>query len=464
LKNLRPIKTNSTTRNRSTIFMSLDNPFLLGVSMHLQGNDDGVGFGVKGTSLNNTGVLGTSNNRAGVFGSSIGARWLKRLHHFTRLSALLTIVLVVAGAKAQPPNGFNAGQRIGAVSRSPDTLDVFAADIFGAIYHARWDPSPGWQGWYNTNGGQSQTIFSSPIGPVNAVSTFPGELDLFSVASNFHVYTTRYFDPYFNYGGWSQIGDLSADPEAYVSAVSRSTDKWDIFVAGNNGDDQVWTAASGVGVWRPLPGIHVLPNTPVAAASPVTDQLNIFVVDAHGNLQASVWAPYLGGWTSWRQIGGVQLYAGEPVTAISRGSGQLELFVTDVNGNIQTTTVYPSFSGWKSIGVAASGSTVTGVSRHPGQLDLFVVLNQQVWTQGSPSLSSGFNSNSWRPISGLTTAEWGGSAVTAVSRNLDKLDVFVIGLDFNLWTAAWEPDFVQPGVSDWHVFQVQLPYGLPAFP
>jgi hypothetical protein len=297
---------------------------------------------------------------------------------------------------------------------------------------------------------------------VTAVSTFPGELDLFTVASNFHVYTTRYFDPYFNYGGWSQIGDLSADPEAYVSAVSRSTDKWDIFVAGNNGDDQVWTAASGVGVWRPLPGIHVLPNTPVAAASPVTDQLNIFVVDAHGNLQASVWAPYLGGWTSWRQIGGVQLYAGEPVTAISRGSGQLELFVTDVNGNIQTTTVYPSFSGWKSIGVAVPGATVTGVSRHPGQLDLFVVLNQQVWTQGSPSLSSGFNSNSWRPISGLTTKE--GSAVTAVSRNLDKLDVFVIGFDYNLWTAAWEPDFVQPGVSDWHVFEVQLPYRLPAFP
>src|SRR5208337_63300 len=116
--------------------------------------------------------------------------------------------------------------------------------------------------------------------------------------------------------------------------------------------------------------IHVLPNTPVAAASPVTDQLNIFVVDAHGNLQASVWAPYLGGWTSWRQIGGVQLNAGDPVTAISRGSGQLELFV---------------------------------------------VLNQQVWTQGSPSLSSGFNSNSWRPISGLTPAEWRGSAVTAVS-------------------------------------------------
>jgi hypothetical protein len=287
-------------------------------------------------------------------------------------------------------------------------------------------------------------------------------------ATDGHVYTLRSFDPiYFNYGGWGKIGDLYAHPGSYVSAVSRSTDQWDIFVAGNDG--QVWTTASGVqgldgsqAVWWPLPDIKVLQNTPVAAASPVTDQLNIFVVDVNGKLQASSWAPYLAGWTSWKQIGGVQLSAGAPVTAISRAPGQLELFVTDVNGYIQTTSVYPSFSGWKSIGVAPLGATITGVSRHPGQLDLFVVLNSQVWTQGSPSLSSGFNINSWRPISGLTTQD--GTAVTAVSRSLDKLDVFVIGFDHNLWTGAWEPDFVQPGVSDWHVFQVQPPIGLPAFP
>jgi hypothetical protein len=88
------------------------------------------------------------------------------------------------------------------------------------------------------------------------------------------------------------------------------------------------------------------------------------------------------------------------------------------------------------------------------------VWNQEVWTQGSPSLSAGFNINNWRPIFGLTTAE--GFAVTAVSRSLEKLDVFVIGFDYNLWTAGWEPDFVQPGVSDWHVFKVQPPNGLPA--
>jgi len=420
--------------------------------MHLQGNDDGAGFGVKGTSLNNSGVLGTSNNGAGVFGSSIGARWLKSLHHFTRLSAFLTIGLVVAGAKAQT-NGFwfYPGERIGAVSRSPDTLDVFEADKYGGIDWAGWgNPSPVWQGWDTMTNHQA---FS--IGPVSAVSRSTGRVDLFTVIGNGHVYTTGTYLPPSD-PGWTQIGDLVVGTDSYVSAVSRSTDKFDIFVAGDDG--QVWTAAYepalGLRGWWPLPGIQVVENAPVAAASPVTDQLNIFVVDANGKLQASSWAPYLAGWTSWQQIGGVQLSPSAPVTAISREYGQLELFVTDVNGNIQTTTVYPSFSGWKSIGVAPLGATVTGVSRHPGQLDIFVVLNHQVWTQGSPSLSSGFNSNSWRQISGLTTGD--GSAVTAVSRSLDKIDVFVNGLDYNLWTAAWEPDFVQPGVSDWHVFKVPV--------
>jgi len=396
--------------------------------MHLQGNDDGAGFGVKGTSLNNTGVLGKSKNGAGVFGSSIGARWLKPLYHFTRLSALLTIALVVAGAKAQA-NGFYPGERIGAVSRSTDTLDVFTVDWFAAPWHASWDPSPkGWQGWYDIH------------------------------VSNVHV-----------------SNGCSVNS---VTAVSPTTGEFDLFTVDENG--RVWTFSSSTSLWFPLPGIQASGGTPMAAASPVTDEIDIFVVDANGKLQASWWAPYLAGWTSWQQIGGVQLNPGAPVTAISRGSGQLELFVTDVNGNIQTTTVYPSFTfttsghpiffgwvigGWKSIGVAAPGATVTGVSRHPGQLDIFVVWNQQVWTQGSPSLSAGFNINSWRQIAGLTT--WEGSAVTAVSRSLEKLDVFVIGFDNNLWTGAWEPDFVQPaadaGVSDWHVFQVKPPLGLPAY-
>ena len=195
--------------------------------MHLLGNNDGAGFGVKGTSLNSTGVLGTGNNGAGVFSSSIGARWLKPLHHFTRLSALLTIALVVAGAKAQA-NGFTPGERIAAVSRIPDTLDVFAADHWGAMYWAGWGQDetghsdPVWHGWHNITNLEAQTLFSgSAEGPVTAVSTSTGEVDLFTVANTGNVYTARTFDPVCCYAGWFQIGDLYAGTASYV-APSRA--------------------------------------------------------------------------------------------------------------------------------------------------------------------------------------------------------------------------------------------------
>lgn len=34
-----------------------------------------------------------------------------------------------------------------------------------------------------------------------------------------------------------------------------------------------------------------------------------------------------------------------------------------------------------------------------------------------------------------------GSPVIPVSRSRNKLDVFIVGLDKRVWTAAWEPGF-----------------------
>lgn len=39
-------------------------------------------------------------------------------------------------------------------------------------------------------------------------------------------------------------------------------------------------------------------------------------------------------------------------------------------------------------------------------------------------------------------------AVTAISRSTDKLDIFFVGSDGNVWSAAWEPAFGEPW--DWH--------------
>ncbi|HEX7536079.1 MAG TPA: hypothetical protein VF391_03630, partial [Dermatophilaceae bacterium] len=50
----------------------------------------------------------------------------------------------------------------------------------------------------------------------------------------------------------------------------------------------------------------------------------------------------------------------------------------------------------------------------------------------------------WWHIKGGQAAP--GAPVTAVSRSSDKLDIFVIGTDHRVYTAAWEPDFA----DGWH--------------
>jgi hypothetical protein len=78
---------------------------------HIQGNDDGTGFGVEGTSQNDTGVIGSSNSGKGVRAFSntgIGAfAWSENSVGLTGYSGKLTTPIVGVPFPANPPR--NAG-------------------------------------------------------------------------------------------------------------------------------------------------------------------------------------------------------------------------------------------------------------------------------------------------------------------------------------------------------------------
>ena len=134
---------------------------------------------------------------------------------------------------------------------------------------------------------------------------------------------------------------------------------------------------------------------------------------------------------------------GSPRLYIARDSGKLDIFVVRTDGTVSTAAwdrnvANGAWRGWWSVaeGQAATTAPVTAVSRHPNKLDVFVVGN-----------SGGVYTAAWEL--GVANGAWRGwlrvkdlvafpaSAVAAVARDPDRLDIFAVRNDGQMCTAAW---------------------------
>jgi hypothetical protein len=124
------------------------------------------------------------------------------------------------------PCWFDNTFSVGAVSPGPDKLDIFEHNVFGYVYWASWLPGNRWQDWFWLNGHRSLPT------SVTAVSRSAGKIDLFVVDDHNHLETAAW-DSAGGWRGWQTIGDLAVlfSGRPNVTAVSRSTDKLDVFAA-----------------------------------------------------------------------------------------------------------------------------------------------------------------------------------------------------------------------------------------
>jgi V8-like Glu-specific endopeptidase len=337
---------------------------------------------------------------------------------------------------------------IGVVSRSKDKLDIFVTDRNGAIFTAAWEPAftDWWHGWWQLNGGRA-----APGAPLHAVSRSKDKLDAFVIGLDNRVYTAAW-EPAFTdwWHGWWQLNGGVAAPGAHVTAVSRSKDKLDAFVVGTDG--RVYTAAWEPGFtdwwhgWWPIGNIRVPQGAPVHVVSRSADKLDIFVTDVNGAIMTAAWEPaFTDGFHGWWALNGGRAAPGAAVTAVSRNTDKLDVFVVGLDGRVWSAAWEPSFPdwwhGWWPIGNvrAPQGAPVHAVSRSADKLDIFVTdVNGAIMTAAwEPAFTDGWHG--WWALNGGRAAP--GAPVTAVSRSADKLDVFVVGNDGRVWTAAWEPSF-----------------------
>ena len=130
-------------------------------------------------------------------------------------------------------------QRVATVSRAPGNLDLFIVGNDSHVWTTYWNDQGGWSSdWFAVPG---QAVFDHDQQQVAAVARAPGNLDLFIVGNDSHVWTTYWNDQ----GGWSSDwfavpGQAVFDREhQQVAAVSRAPGNLDLFIVGN--DNHVWT-------------------------------------------------------------------------------------------------------------------------------------------------------------------------------------------------------------------------------
>jgi hypothetical protein len=152
------------------------------------------------------------------------------------------------------------------------------------------------------------------------------------------------------------------------------------------------------------------------------------------------------------QVGLAAVAADEPqpgtpgpvVSAVVRDRNVMDIFGVDAGQRIYTAAWKPDHTdGWHRWaqlkgGMAAPGTSVYGVSRQTDQLDIFAVGTDRRVYSAAWSPSNGTQWAGWWLIGDLTVApNTSVHAVTSVSQN--RIDIFAVGSDRKVYTANWRP-------------------------
>ncbi|CAN5395068.1 hypothetical protein BH09ACT7_BH09ACT7_03720 [soil metagenome] len=235
-------------------------------------------------------------------------------------------------------------QQIAAVSRAPGNLDLFVVGFDNRVWTTFWNDATGWNAdWFPLPG---QAVFDHVTQRIAAVSRAPGNLDLFVIGFDNRVWTT-----FWNAGGWN--GDWFPLPgqavfdhvTQQIAAVSRAPGNLDLFVIGF--DNHVWTTfwpnAGGWNAdWFPLPGQAVFDHErqQITAVSRTPGNLDLFVVGLDSHVWTTFWPNADGFWNAdWFPLPGQAVFDRDHqhVAAVSRASNNLDVFLIGNDNHIWTT-------------------------------------------------------------------------------------------------------------------------------
>ena len=265
-------------------------------------------------------------------------------------------------------------------------------------------------------------------------------------------------------------GDTGTDLNGFHLhfAVSDKPDQTDGFVTIAFSDYEV---RSG-GTWQPVargvpktgdvirnpptPAFHRLSLGPESAVSRGSELLDPIATDTEGKVWIARWTPkrYVKNWDRWRRVLS-DIGSPRPSRVVSRSPSRLDIVTANTSGAIYTggwNEHHNSgvWGGWWRIKdhVAGANAPVSIVARDSEKLDVFSVRNHGAVSTAAwdHDVADGAWRGWWSVAGGQTGP---GGWVTVVSRAPTKLDVFMVGKDGGVYTAAWESGVANGAWRGW---------------
>jgi hypothetical protein len=199
---------------------------------------------------------------------------------------------------------------------------------------------------------------ATPTGGITAVSRSPDTMEVWWIGQNGSVQDKYYFEG----AGWNgfQLAPAgSASTKGGIAAVSRNPDAMEVWWIGANGSVQDKWFYSGLG-WN---GFQLAPagsastTGGIAAVSRNSDAMEVWWIGANGSVQDKWFYSGLG-WNGFQLAPAGSASTTGGIAAVSRNSDAMEVWWVGADGSVQDGWFYSGL-GWNRFQLAPAGSAST---------------------------------------------------------------------------------------------------------
>ena len=332
-----------------------------------------------------------------------------------------------------PASSASTTGSIAAVSRIPNSMEVWWIGPDGSVHDANWYAGGHWnQGVLVPKGAAAVN------GGIAAVSRMPNALEIWWIGGDGSVWDAYWFE-----GGnwnWFQLAPAgSASVNGGITAVSRKPTTVEVLWIGPDGSvwDAYWYEGQPWNRYQLAPPKSASVNgRSITAVSRMPNTFEVWWIGNDGSVQDAYW--YEG--TNWGRFTLAPPGVASPVggiTAVARMQGTLEVWWINFDSSVQDA--YWSDGGsWNQFALAPKGSAspwgrIAAVSRIPNSME--------VWWIGEDSSvrdANYYDGGAWNQFvlaPARSSSIYGG--VAAVARIPNSMEIWWVAGDGSVWDADW---------------------------